>query len=187
VAVSAAVATARASVLAAEGRVRVAELESRPDFMVGAGVGFRGDMDAVVAFRLGMELPIWQGARVRPLRRAAQAEHAASLADLRDAEARARSEANALRADWERVQNQVVRYQQSFVPQSSLAFDAARTAYLGGRGDFSTVIEDLNIWLEARTGLARWESERFRAWARLETLLSPTSLTSDGASQGETR
>jgi hypothetical protein len=53
VAVSAEVATARASVLAAEGRTPVAELESRPDFMVGAGVGFRGDMDAVVAFRLG--------------------------------------------------------------------------------------------------------------------------------------
>ena len=187
VAVSAEVTTARASVEAARRRVRVAELDLRPDLMLGAGVGFRGDRDPVVSFRLGVELPIWQFGKERPLIRAAKAEYAASLADLREAEAGARSEADALRADWERVLRQVVRYQQSFVPQSSLAFDAARAAYLGDRGDFSTVIEDLNIWLEARTGLARWESERFRAWARLETLLTPAFPASDEASQGETR
>jgi hypothetical protein len=61
----------------------------------------------------------------------------------------------------------------SFIPETRLAFESARSAYLGHRGDFSTVIEDLNLWLEARAGLARREADRYAAWAALDALLNP--------------
>ena len=56
------------------------------------------------------------------------------------------------------------------VPQSSATFDAARASYLAGRGDFSNLIEDFNLWLEARVQLARREADRYTAWAGLEAL-----------------
>ncbi len=73
-----------------------------------------------------------------------------------------------LEAEWARSSAQVPRYAQGIVPQSSLAFDAARSGYLAGRTDFSGVIEDFRLWLEARADLARREAERYTTWAGLE-------------------
>ena len=91
--------------------------------------------------------------------------------ELRDARTLARAEIARSRADWQRANQQVLRYEQSFVPQTSLAFDAARSSYLGRRGDFSNVVEDMNLWIEARAGLARREADRFSAWAALVALI----------------
>jgi outer membrane protein TolC len=168
---SADVAVKAAGVASAEKRLKATRLDLRPDLLVGAGIGFRGDFDPVVTARLGVELPLWQGKGQRPRIRAAEAEWEVAREEMRDACATARAEAARLRADWTRSDEQVVRYEQSFVPQTSLVFDAARSAYLGGRGDFSAVLEGLNLWLEARTGLARREADRYVAWAALAALL----------------
>jgi outer membrane protein TolC len=80
-----------------------------------------------------------------------------------------------LQADWRRAEKQIVRYRQAIIPQSSAAVDAARSSYLAGRGDFSTVVEDFRMWLEARSGLARREADRFVTWAELDALLGAPS------------
>jgi outer membrane protein TolC len=173
-----------AGVTAAEARLHAAKLDARPDFMAGAGIGFRGGLDPVVNFRFGMEVPLWSGSKQKPLIRAARAELEASRQELRGAEAGARSEAASVLADLARTEEQITRYEESLVPQTSLAFDAARSAYLGGRGDFSTVIEDLNLWLDARAGLARREAARFVALARLDALTAPApELGAEGDSK----
>jgi outer membrane protein TolC len=162
----------RAEAVAAERRLRAARLELRPDFVVGAGVGFRGAKDPAVTVRLGMDLPLWSAQRQGPAIHAAEREFEAARQGQRDAEAVARAEAARLAADWQRAGSQVARYTQAIVPQSSLALEAARSAYMAGRGDFSTVIEDFNLWLEARTGLARREAERYATWADLQALVT---------------
>ena len=172
----------RAEVQAAERRLRVARLELRPDLLAGAGVGFRGGKDPAVTLRLGMELPIWSAQRQLPLIRAAEQDLEASRQALRDAEAQARAEAARLEADWQRAGSQVTRYAQTIVPQTSLALDAARSGYMAGRGDFSTVVEDFDLWLEARTGAARRESERFTTWAELQAVLGSSGAGADGGS-----
>ena len=174
------VAVRRAEVQAAERRLRVARLELRPDFLAGAGVGFRGDKDPVVSLRLGMDLPLWSAQRQIPMIRAAEQDLEASRQELRDTEAGARSEAARLEADWRRAGSQATRYAQAIVPQAGLALDAARSSYLAGRGDFSTLIEDFNLWLEARTGLAQRESERFTTWAELQAVIGSSGPADDG-------
>jgi len=57
------------------------------------------------------------------------------------------------------------------VPQTSAVVDAARAAYLAGRGDFSTVVEDFELWLEARTELARRKADRFAVWSEVVALV----------------
>jgi len=169
----------RAELETAERRLRVARGERLPDLVAGAGVGLRGEMDPVVTLRLGMELPLWSGQNQGPMIRAAAHDREAARQLLREAEAGARAEAARLEADWTRAQLQIARYAQAIVPQSSLAFDAARSSYLAGRGDFSTVIEDLNLWLEARSGLAAREAERYTTWAELKASIAPGDAASD--------
>jgi cobalt-zinc-cadmium efflux system outer membrane protein len=176
------VAVRRAEVQAAERRHRVARLEFRPDFLAGAGVGFRGGKDPVVTLRLGMDLPLWSARRQISVIRAAEQDLEASRQTLRDAEAGARAEAARLEAEWRRADRQVTRYLQVIVPQSGLALDAARSSYMAGRGDFSTVVEDFNVWLEARTGLARREAERFTTWAGLQTVIGSNGSEAEGRS-----
>ena len=169
----------RAEIEVAERKLRAAGIERWPDFMAGAGLGLRGDRDPVVTLKLGLDVPLWSAGKQGPLVRAAAQELLAARASLREVEAAARAEAARLEAQWQRSTQQIARYSDTLVPQSSLTFDAARSNYLAGRGDFAAVIEDLEMWLEARSGLAAREAERYSTWAALQTVLGPHEAASE--------
>lgn len=161
---------ARAAVAAAERRLAVARLDLKPDLAPAAGFAVRGALGPVLTLRMGVELPFWKRQKQEPLIRAAEAELETARQEVRDAESMARAEAARLEAEWTKAGRQIVRYREGILPQTSTALDAARSSYLAGRGDFSTLAEDFNLWLEARVQLARRESDRFTAWAGLEAL-----------------
>jgi outer membrane protein TolC len=161
---------ARAAIAAAERRLATARLDLKPDLSPLAGLAYRGSKGPVLTLRLGVELPFRKRERQEPMIRAAEAEVEAARQELRDAQAMARAEAARIVSDWTRAERQILRYREGIVPQTSATFDAARSAYLAGRGDFSTVIEDFNLWLESRVQLARREADRYAAWAALESL-----------------
>ena len=170
---SADVASKRAAVEEAARRVREAELDLRPDFSVGVGGGVDRMLEPVAMFRFGVGLPVWLSKKQRPLLHAAQRELDAAKEDLRDAEAFARSQSASLVARWKRDQGQIRKYRDAIIPQSNAALDAARYSYASGRGDFRSVIEDFNSWLEAMTQSARREADRFVTWAEVQTLVAP--------------
>ncbi len=181
-AASPAVALRQAEVAAAQGRLEVARLELKPDLRAAGAFGYRSGFDPAVTLRFGVEWPLWRRQKQEPMLRAAERELEMAHAELRDAEAVARAEAARLRAGWERVERQLRRLREAIVPQSSAAIDAARASYLAGRGDFSTVIEDFQLWLDARTQLARREAERFVIWAELDRLCtSAATAAGEGA------
>lgn len=169
-AVSADVEVARAAVALAERRLAVARLDLKPDFSPSAGLAGRGSLGAVLTLRFGVELPFWKESKQEPRIRAAERELEMARLELRDAEAMAAAETARLAARWQQAERQVTRFREAIVPQSSTALDAARSAYLAARGDFSTVIEDFSLWLEARTQLARREADLYTTWAELQRL-----------------
>ena len=124
----------------------------------------------MLTLRLGVELPFWRRQKQEPRIRAAEADLETARHELRDAEAEVRAQAARLASDWSQADRQVARYREGILPQSSATLDAARSSYLAGRGDFTTLIEDFNLWLEARDQLARREADRYAAWAGLEAL-----------------
>ena len=161
---------ARAAIEAAERRLAAARLDLKPDLSPAAGIATRGSLGPVLTLRVGVELPFWKRQKQEPMIRASEAEVEMARQELRDAEAMARAEAARLEAEWVKAERQILRYREGILPQTSAAFDAARSSYLVGRSDFSTVVEDFNLWLEARMQLARREADRFAAWAGLESL-----------------
>ncbi len=162
-----------AAVAAAGGRLREAQKERPPDWFVGAGYAYRGDLDHLAMLRVGVELPFWRGKSTKPRVQAAEFELDEARQELRDAEAAARADVTRLAAAWSRSETQVRRYREAILPQTSMALDAARASYLAGRGDFSTVVEDFQMWLESSVQLASREAERFTTWAELDLLLAP--------------
>lgn len=167
-----AVAAKQAAVRAAERRLEAVRLELKPNLMAGAGIGLRGQFDPAVTLSFGVEWPLWKKEKQTPMVRAAEQDLVAASEELRDAKAAARAEAAKLAAELRRAESQIVRYRQAIVPQTSAAVDAARSSYLAGRGDFSTVIEDFREWLNARTQLAAREAERFIAWSELQSIVT---------------
>ena len=84
-----------------------------------------------------------------------------------------RAEAARLVADVNRADEQIVRYRAGLLPQSSAALDAARASYLGGRGEFASVLDEFRRWTEIRVELARREASRFIAIGQLDILVNP--------------
>jgi cobalt-zinc-cadmium efflux system outer membrane protein len=169
---SADVEVARAAVALAERRLAAAQLDLKPDFSPSAGLAGRGPLGAVLTLRFGVELPFWKKSKQEPMIRAAERGLEMSRQELRDAEVLAASETARLAVRWQQAERQVTRFREAILPQSSTVLDAARSSYLAARGDFSTVIEDFGLWLEARTQLARREADLYTTWAELQRLRS---------------
>jgi outer membrane protein TolC len=148
----------------------VTKLDQKPDFSVGGAVGIRGHLPPVVTVGVGIEWPLWKKEKQAPLVRVAEQEVDLARHAQHDEWVDLRTEVARLDAEWQRAEQQVRRYQQAILPQTAAAMDAARLAYLNGRGDFSAVIEDFGLWLDARVRLAGREADRFATWAELQVL-----------------
>jgi outer membrane protein TolC len=162
----------RASIDASSRRLRAAETETTPNFIVGLAAGAGVSGDPIITLRFGAELPVWRGEKQEPMIRAAEHDVQAAREELRDGELRTRAELGRLAAQWKRDRDQIERYRDAIIPQSSVAFDAARSAYATGRGDFTTVADDFRRWLDARLGLSRREADRFTTWAELQSIIA---------------
>jgi outer membrane protein TolC len=165
----------RAAVNAATRRVQVARSGYWPEVMAGGDIGLRGKLDPVVGLRVGVTLPLWETRRARFEVKAAEAELQMAQEELREMEAMVRSTVTRLSADWTRSAEQIRLYREALIPQSQAALNAAQSSFLTDRVDFSTVIEDFQIWLDARAQLASREAERFTTWAELQSLISMAS------------
>lgn len=178
-----AIAVARAEVDAAKAELEAVRLDAKPDFDVGVGAGTSLAPEPMLALRVGMSLPFWREHKQDRLAAAARHDVRAAEARLRDEELRTRAEIATLATRWRRDGSQVTLYREAILPQAALAMDAARASYLAGRGDFSMVVEDFRLWLDARVQLARREAGRFATWAEVQELT--TAAPALGAS-GET-
>ncbi len=170
---SAAVQEARQETTVAGEEAQLERARLRPDFTVGAGIGLRGSQSPVATFRLGFDLPLWERHRLHSQINAADLDREARKQDERQAEAEARSSAARLAGEWKRSEEQTARYRDVLIPESEAALRAARASFVAGRGDFTTVIEDFEAWLDAQSDLAKRESERFISWAELDALTTP--------------
>ena len=84
--------------------------------------------------------------------------------------AEVRAEVSRLSVAWRTASEQIDRYRGAIMPRSSAAFDATRSSYLAGRGDFVAVLDEFRRWVEVRVELARREADRYVAAVGLKAL-----------------
>ncbi len=173
-----AVAVRRSEVDLASRQVDAARAELKPSWSVGVGVFWQGGLDRMVNLNVGIELPLWKKRKQLPLVAAAESERRAAQMDLAAAAAQARAEAVSLLAEYRNAVEQVGRYEEALLPLNSAALDAARAGYLGGRGDFVSVLDEFRRWIDLRTELAERRAGRYAAQVRLMALLDQAAVTS---------
>ena len=165
---------------AAEARQRLAEKERFPKFSVSAGYN---NMWSDPAMRpmvgLSFTLPIDQG-KYRAAIDAAHAEAWRAASTLQDRRASLLADVSADYAAVREAARSVALYRDELVPLTQSALDVARTEYSSGRGDFLNVLTAEQHRLDTELGLARMQSQYFRALAELDRasggeLLEPRS------------
>jgi outer membrane protein TolC len=163
----------KAEAQVAERRVDAAQADLKPTFTVGGGVFWQGGLDRLVTVMVGVELPFRKARKQAPMIDAARHDVEAAQAEVADAVAEARAETARLVAEIRRAESQITRYRAGLLPQSSAALDATRASYLGGRGDFASVVDEFRRWIEVRVELPRLEAARFAARGQLDVLVNP--------------
>jgi outer membrane protein TolC len=158
-------------------RVEAARQELHPAWSVGGGLYWQGGLNRTFVFDVGVELPFRKEQKQRPLIAAAEQEVRAAQLELQDTTAAVRADIARLATEWRAAGEQIDRDRTAVLPQNSAAFDATRSSYLTGRGDFVSVLEEFRRWIEVRIDLASREADRYTARARIEALVGqpPTS------------
>jgi len=158
-------------------QVEAARQELHPAWSVGGGLYWQGGLNRTFVFNVGVELPFRKDQKQRPLIAAAEQEERAAQLELQNTTAAVRAELARLATEWRAAGEQIDRYHTAILPQNSAAFDATRSSYLTGRGDFVSVLEEFRRWIEVRIDLASREADRYSARARIEALVGqpPTS------------
>jgi outer membrane protein TolC len=73
--------------------------------------------------------------------------------------------------EWESNRSRIARYEREIVPLAKARFEAAATAYRGGKSSRSEVLAALRAELDARLMALMLESETARLWAQLTYLI----------------
>lgn len=159
-------------------QVDAARAELKPAWSVGAGFFWQGAFDRMVNLSVGVELPFWKKRKQLPLIASAESERRAAQLELESAAVEVRAQATSLLAEYQNALSQIERYEGALLPQNSAALDATRASYLGGRGDFISVLDEFRRWIDLRTELAARQADRYSAQARLAALLDPPAVVS---------
>ena len=163
---------------ASEATARAEGAERFPSFTVGAdwiitghaampGVAGSG-RDAIIV-GAGVRLPLWQGSYSEGIQ-AAQAESRAQRAERRALVERAEAELAATLANLRDATRRVELYRVTLVPQAETAYESVLGAYTVGRGAIAQALLSQRDLLELRIELERARADHARTWARLEEL-----------------
>jgi cobalt-zinc-cadmium efflux system outer membrane protein len=157
-----------------------ADVEGRPDFVLGAEYGWRDAMAPMVTARVGLEVPLWKGRKQDAMARAAAHGEHGALATARAARLQADAEARTLRARRDAADRAAVRLRERILPLLDLAVESARAGYLAGRSGADELVMALRERATMRAELAREEAMGYAADARLRALSGRDAVAGDG-------
>lgn len=156
-----------------------AEVEGRPDLVLGAEYGWRDAMAPMVTARVGLEVPLWKGRKQDAMARAAAHGENGAMASARAARLQADAEARTLRARRDAADRAAVRLRERILPLLDLAVESARAGYLAGRSGADELVMALRERATMRAELAREEAMGYAADARLRALSGRDAVAGD--------
>lgn len=144
-------------------RVKLAKLQGRPDFKIGAGYTYREENPAYdstdfLSVEFAMTLPFVNRSRVNSERAQADAALQAARSDYRNVLNNEQMKIYDLQQQLLQLQERTVLYREGIVPQSRQSYEASLSAYQVGRTEFSALLKNL-------LGLYSAEIELLRAVA----------------------
>lgn len=145
-------------VAAAQASLSAAQRELYPDFTFGVAYQQRPQFPAMMSVMVGINLPLFAGARQLPARREAAAMEEMTRAELAHLQNETASQIIATRARAIQDRNLIRLYHGSIVPQARAAVQAALSSYRVGRATFMTLVDN-------QMTVNRYETETYRLLA----------------------
>jgi len=145
----------RERLAAADASFAGARLEILPDLRLGFAYQQRPAFPAMVSVMVGVDVPLFAGARQLAARREMAALRDMSAAELADLRNETTAQVVELRARAEQDQNLTRLYRSSVLPQARAAVDAALAGYRVGRVSFMQLVDN-------EMTVNRYETERYR-------------------------
>lgn len=144
-------------------RVKLAKLQGRPDFSIGAGYTYREenpmyDSTDFVSVQFGMTLPFVNRSKVNSERAQADAALQAARSDYQNLLSNEQMKIYDLQEQLQQLQERIVLYADGILPQSQQSYEASLSAYQVGRTEFSSLLKNL-------LGIYSAEIEHLRAIA----------------------
>lgn len=154
----AAVVAGRERVAAADAALSAARRELFPDFTLGFQYQQRPQFPTMVSLMIGINVPIFAGARQLPMRREAGAMREMASAELANLQNETIAQIIETRARAVQDQNLIRLYRGSVVPQARAAVQASLSSYRVGRVTFMTLVDN-------QMTVNRYETETYRLLA----------------------
>jgi len=136
-------------VAAAENSVALARQGYWPDWRVEAMYGWRPDFDEMVSVQVGIDLPVFRGARQDRDAAAAREQLAAGEATREDMARQLRAMATGAHHAWSQAHARLTRYDEVIVPRAGARAEAALAAYRAGKAELGSVLMARRAALDA--------------------------------------
>jgi outer membrane protein TolC len=155
----------------ARAEVELARAEKRSDWSVEVGYGYRAPaFDNMLTVMFAIDLP-WQADKRQDrdvAARVAELEKARALKE--DARRTHEADVRGWLADYDAATRRLERYRSVLAPLANDRSEAALSAYRGGRGELSALLEAQRAITETELAALGIETDRARAWANLNYL-----------------
>ena len=148
--------------------LQLAARDTKPDWVVGGGWMYRGELPDVWEVNVGLTLPIYKGSKQERAIEEAEARVQARQIDHRDSTGvvAAAVREHYLHAD--RAARLVRLYSEATIPQATLSLESAIAGYEVGRVDFLTVLDNVVTLLTYRLEHLRQSTDYLQAIAAIE-------------------
>lgn len=166
-----AIAALETEVARQEQRIRLEQLEAKPDFGIEASYGMRPsqrDMFSVVA---RVELPLRRDRTIEPRVREAIAMRDATKARIEELRRSLTRAMAAAVAEHQQATEQMELHDKVLVPQARLAFDSTLAAYQSGKAQFDAILTTLTDYLRLHLQYYDFLAEHAQAVVTYEALL----------------
>ena len=170
-----------AEVRRGEARLEASRGLSKPDFMWGAGFGYREDLDPEIMGMFGMRLPVYKKNKQAQGIVQSSAELDASRYDAISLRLKVAAEARDLAAQAIRASAILKLYEDAVLPQARSALESAVASYGVGRVDFKTLLDDFGALLRFEIDRETQRAEQVSSLAALERLTGRVLVPVEGA------
>lgn len=171
----------RAAVVREESRLALAQRDLNPDFSWNVAYAYRGGLDPMVTGGIAFRIPAWRKSKQAEAVAEARSGLDVSRSEVEAGEVELVAEVRRLVARAERAAAERKLHDESILPRSQSALEAASAAFVGGRVPFVTVIEGFRSLLAARRRREEAVAEGIRALAALGPLTGETYVVPAGA------
>lgn len=143
------------------------KLDLKPNIYAFSAIGIREGFEPVFTIGSSVEFPFWKKEKEIPLINAKEKEIESAKSALQEAKLKVLEEIKSTKERIKKLEERLKIYREGYLPFSSKGIEAAISLYISGKGDFSTVIENINLWIDGKVEVSNLEAEKFKNFSEI--------------------